>query len=171
MFEIIDSIPKCAEIKVIGVGGGGGNAVKNMIDREVEGVDFICANTDSQALKDITIHHVGAPYSAIIDIANQANKDLPFKIEMQALAHDALRNRLVTQPKTVDIADTEYFFLQQLVPRGDILQPVDLDKFKYWDQVVPIFTKGEYPDDPNSGNRFERRRRCTTARCQWLVTR
>lgn len=54
MFEIVDSIPKCAEIKVIGVGGGGGNAVKNMIDREVEGVDFICANTDSQALKDIT---------------------------------------------------------------------------------------------------------------------
>lgn len=100
----------------------------------------------AQNLKDITIHHVGAPYSAIIDIANQANKDLPFKIEMQALAHDALRNRLVTQPKSVDIADTEYFFLQQLIPRGDILQAVDLDKFKYWDQVVPIFTKGEYPD-------------------------
>ncbi len=100
----------------------------------------------AQNLKDITIHHVGAPYSAIIDIANQANKDLPFKIEMQALAHDALRNRLVTQPKSVDIADTEYFFLQQLIPRGDVLQPVDLDKFKYWDQVVPIFTKGEYPD-------------------------
>jgi putative spermidine/putrescine transport system substrate-binding protein len=100
----------------------------------------------AQALKDITIHHVGAPYSAIIDIANQANKDLPFKIEMQALAHDALRNRLVTQPKSVDIADTEYFFLQQLIPRGDILQAVDLDRFKYWDQVVPIFTKGEYPD-------------------------
>lgn len=100
----------------------------------------------AQKLKDITIHHVGAPYSAIIDIANQANKDLPFKIEMQALAHDALRNRLVTQPKTVDIADTEYFFLRQLIPRGDVLQPVDLNKFKYWDQVVPIFTKGEYPD-------------------------
>ena len=100
----------------------------------------------AQKLKDITIRHVGAPYSAIIDIANQANKDLPFKIEMQALAHDALRNRLVTQPKTVDIADTEYFFLRQLIPRGDVLQPVDLNKFKYWDQVVPIFTKGEYPD-------------------------
>jgi putative spermidine/putrescine transport system substrate-binding protein len=100
----------------------------------------------AQNIKDITLHHVGAPYSAIIDIAKQANKDLPFTVEMQALAHDALRNRLVTQPKTVDIADTEYFFLQQLVPRGDILQPVDLDRFKYWDKVVPIFTKGEYPD-------------------------
>ena len=54
MFEIVDNIPEGAEIKVIGVGGGGGNAVKHMIDNQVEGVDFICANTDSQALKDIT---------------------------------------------------------------------------------------------------------------------
>jgi putative spermidine/putrescine transport system substrate-binding protein len=100
----------------------------------------------AQNLKDLTLHHVGAPYSAIIDIAKKATEDLPFTVEMQALAHDALRNRLVTQPKTVDIADTEYFFLRQLMPRGDILQPVDLDRFKYWDKVVPIFTKGEYPD-------------------------
>ena len=99
----------------------------------------------AQNIKDIVLHHVGAPYSAIIDIARQANKDLPFKIEMQALAHDALRNRLVTQPKTADIADTEYFFLRQLMPRGDILQPIDIKKFKYWDKVVPIFTEGKYP--------------------------
>jgi putative spermidine/putrescine transport system substrate-binding protein len=99
----------------------------------------------AQNIKDVVLHHVGAPYSAIIDIARQANKDLPFKVEMQALAHDALRNRLVTQPKTVDIADTEYFFLRQLMPRGDLLQPIDLNRFKYWDQVVPIFSKGKYP--------------------------
>lgn len=53
MFEIVDNIPECAEIKVIGVGGGGGNAVRHMIQSQVEGVDFICANTDSQALKDV----------------------------------------------------------------------------------------------------------------------
>ncbi len=100
----------------------------------------------AQKTKDIVLHHVGAPYSAIIDIARQATKDLGFKIEMQALAHDALRNRLVTQPQTVDIADTEYFFLRQLMPRGDILQPFDTKRFKYWDKVVPIFTLGKYPD-------------------------
>ncbi|HBD10682.1 MAG TPA: cell division protein FtsZ [Porticoccaceae bacterium] len=54
MFEIVDGVPQGAEIKVIGVGGGGGNAVRHMINSQVEGVDFICANTDSQALKDIT---------------------------------------------------------------------------------------------------------------------
>jgi cell division protein FtsZ len=53
MFELIDNIPSNAVIKVIGVGGGGGNAVKHMIENDVEGVDFICANTDAQALSDI----------------------------------------------------------------------------------------------------------------------
>lgn len=53
MFELIDNVPQNAVIKVIGVGGGGGNAVKHMIDNVVEGVDFICANTDAQALADV----------------------------------------------------------------------------------------------------------------------
>ncbi|WP_323815332.1 cell division protein FtsZ [Cellvibrio sp. NN19] len=53
MFELVDSIHQNAVIKVIGVGGGGGNAVKHMIASKIEGVEFICANTDSQALKDI----------------------------------------------------------------------------------------------------------------------
>ncbi|MDO3388386.1 cell division protein FtsZ [Gilvimarinus sp. SDUM040013] len=53
MFELVDSMPQNAVIKVIGVGGGGGNAVKHMIGNNVEGVEFICANTDAQALKDI----------------------------------------------------------------------------------------------------------------------
>jgi len=53
MFELIDTVPSNAVIKVIGVGGGGGNAVKHMIDNQVDGVDFICANTDAQALSDI----------------------------------------------------------------------------------------------------------------------
>ncbi|MGI9283977.1 MAG: cell division protein FtsZ, partial [Pseudomonadales bacterium] len=53
MFELVDNVPQSAVIKVIGVGGGGGNAVKHMIDNNVEGVDFICANTDAQALSDI----------------------------------------------------------------------------------------------------------------------
>lgn len=51
MFEIVDSQPQEAVIKVIGVGGCGGNAVDHMIERGVEGVEFICMNTDAQALK------------------------------------------------------------------------------------------------------------------------
>ncbi|MCH8248028.1 MAG: cell division protein FtsZ [Proteobacteria bacterium] len=51
MFELMDSHSSSAVIKVIGVGGGGGNAVSHMVEAGIEGVDFICANTDSQALK------------------------------------------------------------------------------------------------------------------------
>src|SRR5690606_34585077 len=53
MFELVDNVPQSAVIKVIGVGGGGGNAVNHMIKNNVEGVEFICANTDAQALKNI----------------------------------------------------------------------------------------------------------------------
>jgi len=53
MFQIVENVPDSAEIKVIGVGGGGGNALRHMMENSVDGVEFICANTDAQALKDI----------------------------------------------------------------------------------------------------------------------
>jgi len=52
MFELVDSVSDNAVLKVVGIGGGGGNAVGHMIASEVDGVEFICANTDSQALTD-----------------------------------------------------------------------------------------------------------------------
>ncbi len=52
MFEFDESIDQSARIKVIGVGGGGGNAVNTMIQSHLEGVDFVCANTDAQALRN-----------------------------------------------------------------------------------------------------------------------
>ena len=54
MFEIIDQNPQEAVIKVIGVGGCGGNAVEHMIGKGLPGVEFIAANTDAQALKRST---------------------------------------------------------------------------------------------------------------------
>lgn len=51
MFEIMDSHDEDAVIKVIGVGGGGGNAVEHMVRHDIEGVEFIATNTDAQALR------------------------------------------------------------------------------------------------------------------------
>jgi cell division protein FtsZ len=51
MFEVMDAYSQNAVIKVIGVGGGGGNAVTHMVASGIEGVDFMCINTDAQALK------------------------------------------------------------------------------------------------------------------------
>ncbi len=56
MFEIIDSQSQEAVIKVVGVGGCGGNAVDHMIERGVDGVEFICLNTDAQALNRNNAH-------------------------------------------------------------------------------------------------------------------
>ncbi|MBE9562398.1 MAG: cell division protein FtsZ [Proteobacteria bacterium] len=52
MFELMDTYSQNAVIKVVGVGGGGGNAVEHMLQGNIEGVEFICANTDAQALKN-----------------------------------------------------------------------------------------------------------------------
>lgn len=54
-YELMDMCTENAVIKVIGVGGGGGNAVSHMVGSNIEGVEFICANTDAQALRKLSI--------------------------------------------------------------------------------------------------------------------
>jgi cell division protein FtsZ len=58
MFELVDNVQQNAVIKVVGVGGGGGNAVRHMLNSEIEGVEFICANTDAQALKNLDARQI-----------------------------------------------------------------------------------------------------------------
>jgi len=55
MFELMDAHSQSAVIKVIGIGGGGGNAVAHMVNNGIESVDFICANTDAQALNSTRV--------------------------------------------------------------------------------------------------------------------
>ncbi|WP_394752129.1 cell division protein FtsZ [Crenothrix sp.] len=52
-YELVDMCTETAVIKVIGVGGGGGNAVHHMVNSSIKGVEFICANTDAQALRKL----------------------------------------------------------------------------------------------------------------------
>jgi cell division protein FtsZ len=54
-YELIDTCTESAVIKVIGVGGGGGNAVAQMVNSHIDGVEFICANTDAQALRKLNM--------------------------------------------------------------------------------------------------------------------
>lgn len=55
MFELMDTHSQNAVIKVVGVGGGGGNAINHMVEAAIDGVDFICANTDAQALRGCNV--------------------------------------------------------------------------------------------------------------------
>ena len=57
-YELVDTYTQSAVIKVIGVGGGGGNAVNHMVGSHIEGVEFICANTDAQALRKIAVETI-----------------------------------------------------------------------------------------------------------------
>ena len=99
----------------------------------------------AQTIKDVKLLHLGSSYSAIVDIARQASKDLGFTVGMQISAGDALVNRVVTQPESLDIADLEFWAVQRTFPRG-VMQPIPVARLKLWDKVVPIFTKGQYPD-------------------------
>ncbi|MBI4357389.1 MAG: cell division protein FtsZ [Gammaproteobacteria bacterium] len=58
MFELMDACPQNAVIKVVGIGGGGGNAVDHMVGSNIEGVHFVVTNTDAQALKRSRAHTV-----------------------------------------------------------------------------------------------------------------
>lgn len=69
MFELMDSYPQNAVIKVIGVGGGGGNAVEHMVAQDIQGVEFLCANTDAQALKNSSAR-------IVMQLGNQITKGL-----------------------------------------------------------------------------------------------
>ena len=69
MFELADNVPPSAVIKVVGVGGGGGNAVEHMVAQDIEGVDFICANTDAQALKNSSAR-------TLLQLGNEVTKGL-----------------------------------------------------------------------------------------------
>jgi cell division protein FtsZ len=69
MFELVESAAPNAVIKVIGVGGGGGNAVNHMLGAQVEGVDFVCANTDAQAIKS-------CPAKTVLQLGGHVTKGL-----------------------------------------------------------------------------------------------
>ena len=76
MTDLNDHSHEGAVIKVIGVGGGGGNAVSYMTHHNVEGVQFICANTDSQALRNCATAQPGQPDIQVIQLGANTSKGL-----------------------------------------------------------------------------------------------
>jgi len=86
MFELMDTVERNANIKVIGVGGGGGNAVKNMVESGIEGVDFLCANTDAQALQ-------GTGVETLLQLGNALTKGLGAGANPEIGRESALEDR------------------------------------------------------------------------------
>ena len=92
-FSIDNNIDTGAVIKVIGVGGGGGNAVNRMIEENVQGVEFIVANTDVQALKNSkaeTVIQLGPKYTRGLGAGSQPEVGLKAAEESEAIIADSL---------------------------------------------------------------------------------
>lgn len=86
MFELTDNIAQNAVIKVIGVGGGGGNAIKHMLSANIRGVEFIRANTDRQALEDDLA-------SLVLQLGNNITKGLGAGANPEIGRQSALEDR------------------------------------------------------------------------------
>ena len=96
----------------------------------------------AQNIKNVTLRQFGTGVSNINDIAKQAKEDLGITLEMTALDTDSTAQRVVTQPKSFDIADIEYFTLKKVWGAGN-LQPMDISKLRYYDKIVGIFKDGK----------------------------
>jgi putative spermidine/putrescine transport system substrate-binding protein len=97
----------------------------------------------AQALKDVTLMHTGMSYSTIADIARQASQDLGFKVEMSVVDHPGLLNRMVNDPKSIDIADMEIWQTKVAVPQG-VTQAVEIAKIKDWGKLTTLYTEGTF---------------------------
>ena len=97
----------------------------------------------AQNIKDITLNHTGMSYSTIIEISRQASKDLGFKVEMAVTDHAGLVNRMVNDPTSIDVADSEIWQTKIYVPQG-VSQAIDTGKIKHWDKMTPLYTQGKF---------------------------
>ena len=100
----------------------------------------------AQNIKNVTLRQFGPGVSNLNAVADKVKADLGFTLSMTALDTDAVTQKAVTQPKSYDIADIEYFAIKKVFPTG-VMQPMDSKKIKYYDKIVPIFTKGKLTPD------------------------
>ncbi|MEO1104666.1 MAG: extracellular solute-binding protein, partial [Pseudomonadota bacterium] len=93
----------------------------------------------------VTLRLAGTGVNAYNEIAQKAKEDVGVTIEYTTLTSDDVVRRAVTQPTSFDLLDAEYWMLKKIIPTGNILG-MDVTRIKEYDNVVPIFSKGELPD-------------------------
>ena len=72
----------------------------------------------AQKLKDVKLLQLGPAYSTIAEVGKQASKDLGFEVEMQTADAANLLTRVMTQPKTLDVADLSFVHMPRVIPRA-----------------------------------------------------
>ena len=94
-----------------------------------------------QNIKNVTLRQFGTGVSNLNAVAEKVKADLGFTLSMTALDTDAVIQKAVTQPRSYDIADIEYFSIKKVFPTG-VMQPLDTKRIKNYNKIVPIFTTG-----------------------------
>ena len=96
----------------------------------------------AQNIKNVTLRQFGTGVSALNPIAEKVKQDLGFSLAMTALDTDAAAQKAVTQPRSYDVADIEYFLCKKVFPTN-VLQPIETKRIKNYSKIVPIFTTGK----------------------------
>ncbi|WP_341365135.1 PotD/PotF family extracellular solute-binding protein [Thalassospira sp. SN3W] len=100
----------------------------------------------AQNIKDVTLRQFGTGVSNINAVADKVKEDLGFTLQMTALDSDAVAQRAVTQPKSFDIADIEYWICKKVFPAGT-MQPMDTTKLKNYQYISKLFIDGKLTPD------------------------
>jgi len=94
------------------------------------------------AADPVTLRYLGTAVNQSKEIAQKAKADLGIAIEYIPVTTDDVSKRIITQPGSFDVADTEYFSLRKLIPSGNLVG-MDAKRIKYAEQITPVFTKGQ----------------------------
>src|SRR6185312_4216845 len=90
------------------------------------------------------LRYLGTAVNQSAEIAKKVKEDTGITIEYVSVTTDDVTRRVITQPNSYDVVDTEYFSLKKLVPSGNLLA-MDGRKIKNYDKITPVFTKGALP--------------------------
>ena len=116
----------------------------------IKGAGAVAAAAGSQAIigfpavhsqEPKVLRYLGTAVNQSADIAKKVKEDTGITIEYIPVTTDDVTRRVITQPNSFDVVDTEYFSLKKLVPSGNLLA-MDGKKIKNYDKITPVFTKG-----------------------------
>lgn len=100
----------------------------------------------AQNIKDVTLRQFGTGVSNLNAISEKCKEDLGFNLQLTSLDSDSVTQRAVTQPKSYDIADIEYWICKKVFPSG-VMQALDTSRLKNFDKISPLFINGKLTAD------------------------
>lgn len=100
----------------------------------------------AQNIKNVTLRQFGTGVSNLNAIAEKCKEDLGFSLQLTSLDSDSVTQRAVTQPKSYDIADIEYWICKKVFPSG-AMQALDTSRLKNFDKISPLFINGKLTPD------------------------